>query len=240
MWPRITSCNRTICNAIKFSEARHISLKADGYPRDFLFLPAFFSEAEQRLLLSASLTRLDQTDSRQYRRRRREFLAKRKVEPSSVQDIFLPDDYYCFEEASAGHFDGVIKNYREIQISSWPDDNPELIRTLDRLKSVHPPQPTLTHILHLGSDGEILPHVDNLDASGSWILGVSLGNTRILRLENVSDSADTYELALPSGSVYLQRDSTRYEYKHSILVSNNNPGQRLSIMIRVRFISSRS
>ena len=49
------------------------------------------------------------------------------------------------------------------------------------------------------------PHVDNVHASGTWILGVSLGNTRILRLENVKDPADSYEIALPSGSVYLQR-----------------------------------
>lgn len=49
------------------------------------------------------------------------------------------------------------------------------------------------------------PHVDNVDASGTWILGVSLGNMRTLRLENVNDPTDTYELSLPSGSVYLQR-----------------------------------
>lgn len=48
-------------------------------------------------------------------------------------------------------------------------------------------------------------HVDNVQASGTWILGVSLGNTRVLRLENVTDPSDSYELALPSGSVYLQR-----------------------------------
>ncbi|KAI0093566.1 hypothetical protein BDY19DRAFT_917654 [Irpex rosettiformis] len=228
--------NRTLYNSLTFSRARQISLKADGYPRNFIFHPAFFSEQEQRLLLSSSLARLDKNESRQYRVRRKDFLAKRTTEPSRVQNVFLPDDCYCFEE---GHFDGVIKRYREIEVSSWPDESLEFLHILDRLKSLHPPQPTLTHILHLASDGEIFPHVDNVDASGSWILGVSLGNTRILRLENVNNPADTYELALPSGSVYLQSDSLRYEYKHSILLGKDDAGQRLSIMMRDRLPENR-
>ncbi|KAI0341757.1 hypothetical protein BDW22DRAFT_1358623 [Trametopsis cervina] len=209
---------------------RSISLKADGYPKDLVFLPNFFSETEQRLLLSACLAKLDQTENRQYRRRRRDYLSQRAIKPSSVDEIFLPDDYYCFEE---GHFDGVIKRYREMHVSSWPDDNPALTGLLDRLRSVHPLQETQTHILHLASEGEVFPHIDNVQASGTWILGVSLGNTRTLRLENVKDSTDIYELALPSGSVYLQSDSTRYNYKHSVLLGNHS-GQRLSIMIRDR------
>ncbi len=43
----------------------------------------------------------------------------------------------------------------------------------------------------------------------SWILGVSLGDERILRLENPSCPEERYELPLPSGSVYLQRSVIR-------------------------------
>lgn len=43
----------------------------------------------------------------------------------------------------------------------------------------------------------------------SWILGVSLGDERILRLENPSSPEERYELPLPSGSVYLQRSVIR-------------------------------
>ena len=103
------------------------------------------------------------------------------------------------------------------------------------------------------------PHVDNLGASGSWIQGVSLGDARVLRLENAEDPSDVFEMLVPSGSVYLQRhacviillsliwlkervrDTIRYQYKHSILgrrppAQNSNAmggSQRLSIMIRV-------
>jgi len=60
------------------------------------------------------------------------------------------------------------------------------------------------HILHLASDGHILPHIDNIEASGSWIAAMSLGGGRILRLEKESDD-NTFELYLPSGSAYVQR-----------------------------------
>lgn len=105
---------------------------------------------------------------------------------------------------SQGHYDGVIHNFREMHLTSWPtEDVPELSPILNRLHSLLPTQNTQTHLLHLGSNGEILPHIDNLGASGSWILGVSLGATRILRM-NGRDN-DSFDVLLPSGSVYMQR-----------------------------------
>ena len=109
-----------------------------------------------------------------------------------------------------------------MHVSSWPQDIPELLPLLDRLLTVHPSAETQTHLLHLASDGEILvrnspptracaltialkPHVDNLGASGSWILGVCLGSARVLRLENTENESDSYELMLPSGCVYMQK-----------------------------------
>lgn len=80
---------------------RLITLKADGYPKDFVFLPDFFSLHEQRLLLSAALDKLDKMESRQYRRRRKEYISGSPMRVSNdVQDVFLPDEYYCFEKVS--------------------------------------------------------------------------------------------------------------------------------------------
>ena len=45
--------------------------------------------------------------------------------------------------------------------------------------------------------------------SRSWILGVSLGDARTLRLERREGPPDVHELALPSGSVYVQRCVSR-------------------------------
>ncbi|KAI0780747.1 hypothetical protein BD413DRAFT_499818 [Trametes elegans] len=191
--------------------SRHLSTPA--LPRDFAFYPNFFTEHEQRVLLSAALRKLDAMESGRLRRRRREFLRSSGLQANgnpdaannTVQSLFLPDDLYDFQE---GHFDGVIRRYREMHVTSWPEDMPEVPSILERLRSVHPDEDTQTHILHLSSDGEILPHVDNLEASGSWILGISLGDERMLRLENPSSPGERYELPLPSGSVYIQRQGT--------------------------------
>ena len=153
-----------------------------------------------------------------------------------------------------GHFDGVIKRFRETHVSSWGNaDSPALSAIIDRLRTLYPSESdTQMHVLHLASDGEILPHVDNVGASGSWILGVSLGAMRVLRLEGTDDAGPRapFDLPLPSGSVYIQRqvcttsctlplltpnrDSIRYGYKHSILRAEDpSRGQRLSVMVRV-------
>jgi len=108
--------------------------------------------------------------------------------------------------------DGVIKNFREMHVSSWNDvGTPEFYQALHRLRAMYPggalgAEETQTHLLHLATDGEIYPHIDNVTASGSWILGVSLGTPRLLRMESVSDGApNTFELVLPSGSIYTQQ-----------------------------------
>ncbi|OJT14625.1 hypothetical protein TRAPUB_8871 [Trametes pubescens] len=90
-----------------------------------------------------------------FRRRRREFLRAPQITTTqdSVQALFLPDELYDFQE---GHFDGVIKYYREMHVTSWPEDMPELPSLLERLRTVHPNEDTQTHILHLASSGEIM------------------------------------------------------------------------------------
>lgn len=67
-----------------------------------------------------------------------------------------------------------------------------------------PPAETSTHVLHLSPHGAILPHVDNIDASGGTIVGASLGAARVLRLEHQEDGSG-WDVLLPSGSVYVQK-----------------------------------
>lgn len=93
-----------------------------------------------------------------------------------------------------------------MHLTSWPTELfPALSAVLERLYSLCPGTDTQTHLLHLSSHGEILPHVDNVSASGTWILGVSLGDERTLRMSGVDDKRQEFELSLPSGSVYLQK-----------------------------------
>lgn len=104
-----------------------------------------------------------------------------------------------------GHYDEVIQDYREIHTASWPESEIlGLSQVLDRLRVLYLSGDTQTHILHLASTGEIRPHIDNVWSSGTWILAVSLGGMRILRMEAL-DSPHAFDVPLASGSVYLQR-----------------------------------
>jgi len=136
----------------------------------------------------------------------------------------------------------VIREYREIHLTSWPSDEtaslsnipnaPRLSSIVNRLHglfSSHSSNARLnhtreqglsayiqTHLLHLGSAGAIDPHVDNVDASGSMIMGVSLGPPRIMRMTRRTrndgrsctkdiHAVDAFEVLLLPGSVYIQR-----------------------------------
>jgi len=99
-----------------------------------------------------------------------------------------------------------------MRVSNWDDEKDPILKSaLGRLETLCPNAGTTqTHLLHLASDGEILPHVDNIGASGSWILGVSLGSERVLRMESVeNDMNETpkcmFDVLLSSGSVYIQK-----------------------------------
>ncbi|EPQ58381.1 hypothetical protein GLOTRDRAFT_57321 [Gloeophyllum trabeum ATCC 11539] len=208
-------------------------------PSELTFIPDYFSLHEQCVLLKASLTKLDAVESRQALRHRKSLPPLPPcISPTKAADIFLPDRYYHFYE---GHLDGVIRNYRETHLTAWPEHELQgLTPVLKRLYDLTPTRDVQTHLLHLASDGEIRPHVDNVTASGNWILGVSLGADRILRLESM-DESDNYDVLLPSGSLYIQEGNLRYNYKHSILNAREfrgeklAGGQRLSIMIRDLF-----
>ncbi|KAH9838637.1 uncharacterized protein C8Q71DRAFT_821769 [Rhodofomes roseus] len=242
--PRLIASRCSVCaRYVSTATASLQQARQSGLPTDFQWFPNFFSTREQYALLDAALRKLDVTENRQFRRRRKELMKAHSSTPvadsgESVQSLFLPDEYYDFQE---GHYDGVIRRYREMHVSSWPQDVEGLLPALDRLRDIYPSPDIQTHLLHLASDGEILPHVDNVGASGSWILGISLGAARVLKLEHPVNSDEVYTLALPSGSVYIQRDTTRYDFKHSILLNGQfegkhyNGGQRMSIMIRDRF-----
>jgi alkylated DNA repair protein alkB homolog 7 len=194
-----------------------------GLGDDFALHLDVFNEEEQKILLEASLSKLDRAEDRNYRKRRKIFEATRAEKLSEhpdVNSLFLPDQYYDFQKVTIsndvvavvltpydqGHYDGVIRNYREMHVSAWPEDQPRLSELLNRLRQFHSEESIQYHVLHLASDGEIHPHVDHLDAFGSWIVGVSLGSDRILRLEReISDQQLVHDVILPSGSVYVQK-----------------------------------
>lgn len=149
-------------------------------PPGFTIWPKFFSVSEQKILLRACLHKLDSRESME--RRRRMKLFRRPSSNFGIMDQFLPDELYGFEEVWSlteilstlnehdhlqGHYDGVIRHFREMHLSSWPEDDDALKSAIQRLHTLFPTTHVQTHLLHLASYGEILPHVDNVTASGS-------------------------------------------------------------------------
>lgn len=129
---------------------------------------------------------------------------------------------------SGAHFDGVISQYREMLVrpGNWPKDSPVLTDALHKLYDLippatgapavdrtnpDPPPHVLLHLLHLSGEGEIRPHVDNLEASGGTIVSLSLGGERLLRFEKTDQHGgpgegepDKLEVLLEPGMVNIQ------------------------------------
>ncbi|KAG8933313.1 hypothetical protein FRC01_009963 [Tulasnella sp. 417] len=212
-------------------------------PVDFQLYTNVLSIEEQNALLRCALKRLDEIRgvSRTIKQRRRGALggATATSEPANdAQNQFLPDDCYEFDE---GHYDGVIHQYRESHVSTWPESARTLLAKVGALMPGSPSLPSVqTHALHLASNGEILSHVDNVEASGKTILGISLGAARVLRLQpkESGSSDECIDILLESGSVYVQTGFVRYNFAHSVPLEWQfhdralKPGQRMSIMIR--------
>ncbi|KZO98653.1 hypothetical protein CALVIDRAFT_512091 [Calocera viscosa TUFC12733] len=213
---------------------------------DFTLVPAFLSLSEQRVLLKASLEQLDKVHGvhPRLRKRRKQVAEERRFNTEfdkmydGLWDIFLPEDCYSWEE---GHFDSVIHHFREAPVTSFPSEEATLCGILDRLVSLTPykREHLIMHALHLSERGYIEGHVDNLEASGNMIMGVSLGAERILKMTGVDEEKGRcFQCLLRSGDVYITKGVMRYGYKHEILqtgVFKGEPvegGQRLSLMFR--------
>lgn len=70
------------------------------YPSGLFFWPKYFTKEEQRTLLLASLHKLDNLETRQARKMRRDFWKSIPVgSPTSLLKMFAPDELYEFEEA---------------------------------------------------------------------------------------------------------------------------------------------
>ncbi|KAL4065455.1 hypothetical protein V8B97DRAFT_1950794 [Scleroderma yunnanense] len=215
--------------------ARVSARNNSGLPVGFTLFPNFLDTREQCILLASALSQLDALESKRIRKQQKQQRHLHTPSRDSVESVFLPERFYTFQ---SGHYDSVIRDYREMHLTSWCESEaPGLPQILNRLRAMCPSQNTQTHILHLASTGAILPHIDNVFSSGTWILGVSLGATRVLQIEK-TDAVNPHnklDIALSSGSVYLQRDDVRYHWKHAILPHQSAVGgQRVSVIIRDR------
>jgi alkylated DNA repair protein alkB family protein 7 len=161
----------------------------------------------------------------------------------------------------AGHWDNVIKNYREIQrplLSLSAASRCVVERAHAHFPSGNLPLPTY-HALELAPGGEILPHVDSIKFSGSVVAGLCLRSTAVLELtpdvgaieEGRAPTATEagvkepkVSILLPQGTLYILTGEARYGWGHAIppgspLFKGNivTRKERLSIMLRDELLS---
>ena len=130
-----------------------------------------------------------------------------------------------------GHFDGVIKGYREVQ-KPLRAFSPASRAVLDRLIAATFPAdaPLLpVHILDLQPDGAISKHVDHVEYSGGTIAGLSLVSSAVMTLHHEGTDA-ALDLTLPPRSLYALSGAARYEWGHSLVPA----GRRIAMLFRDR------
>ena len=77
-----------------------------GLGDDFALHLSVFDEEEQKILLEASLSKLDRAEDRYHRKRRKIFEAARAEKLSEhpgVNSLFLPDQYYDFQKVTCSN-----------------------------------------------------------------------------------------------------------------------------------------
>lgn len=80
--------------------SRAAKIHSQSGEKHLKLLPDYFSVSEQRVLLEASLSVLDAKESRRSRKKRQLFLNSLypKESKDNIESLFLPDEYYEFEE----------------------------------------------------------------------------------------------------------------------------------------------
>ncbi|TIB77328.1 hypothetical protein E3Q23_01388 [Wallemia mellicola] len=252
---RINLSNASNSRLFNFSNLKSDAL-SELDKEDFVIYPNYLNIEEQKVLLKQLLKKLDRVCGKPRRNANLQRQHEEQYEEGNLQRAFCHKDMYRWQTS---HFDNVITGYREANVRSMTvpnvvseegilgilkrlygclyDNSTELTKLQandmkdERLEDddLSVPKWIQSHILHLSPDGTIQAHVDNQEAMGSTIMGLSLGEERLVEFNN--ESKGSFLVRLPSGSVYIQKSKLRYEYKHSILQGNCRD-QRLSLMLR--------
>ncbi|KAK9892391.1 hypothetical protein WA026_019842 [Henosepilachna vigintioctopunctata] len=135
------------------------------------------------------------------------------------------------------HWDDAIHGYRETERLVWNKTN---MKILDRVRNIaFPPQVAQlkhVHILDLAKDGYIKPHIDAVRFCGDTIAGLSLLTDGIMKLVHDKNKDLYANIFLRRRSLYVMKNSARYNYTHEIL-SNENSIFKGEIVFKDRRIS---
>ncbi|KAK3923432.1 Alpha-ketoglutarate-dependent dioxygenase alkB-like protein 7, mitochondrial [Frankliniella fusca] len=146
-----------------------------------------------------------------------------------VHDDFLSDveEKIIFDEVEPyisrlhyeyDHWDNAIHGFRETERLHWTKPSSAI---LDRVRGIAFPegksQLKHVHVLDLSENGFIKPHIDSVKFCGDTIAGLSLLSDSVMRLVHDKDCNKIVDVLLKRRSLYVMRDSARYNYTHEIL-----------------------
>lgn len=139
------------------------------------------------------------------------------------------------------HWDAAIHGFRETEKSRWSEPSRAILQRV-QAAAFGPGQTLLSpiHVLDLEPRGYIKPHVDSVKFCGATIAGLSLLSPSVMRLVHTQQPEQWLELLLEPGSLYILRDSARYDFSHEILRDEESffgerrvpRGRRISVICR--------
>ncbi|KAE8749101.1 hypothetical protein FOCC_FOCC004270 [Frankliniella occidentalis] len=116
------------------------------------------------------------------------------------------------------HWDNAIHGFRETERLQWTKPSTAI---LDRVRQIAfpkgKPQLKHVHVLDLAENGFIKPHIDSVRFCGDTIAGLSLLSDSVMRLVHDKDANKIVDVLLKQRSLYVMRDSARYNFTHEIL-----------------------
>ncbi|XP_023572820.1 alpha-ketoglutarate-dependent dioxygenase alkB homolog 7, mitochondrial isoform X1 [Octodon degus] len=134
-----------------------------------------------------------------------------------------------------------IHGFRETEKSRWSEASQAILQRVQEA-AFGPGQTLLSpiHVLDLEPQGYIKPHVDSVKFCGATIAGLSLLSPSVMRLVHTQEPGQWLELLLEPGSLYILRDSARYDFSHEILRDEESffgehrvpRGRRISVICR--------
>ncbi|XP_057299029.1 alpha-ketoglutarate-dependent dioxygenase alkB homolog 7, mitochondrial-like isoform X2 [Hydractinia symbiolongicarpus] len=139
------------------------------------------------------------------------------------------------------HWDGAITGFRETEKTRWNAQNQAV---LNRIRSTcfgdDEKMIPGVHVLDLAKNGSIHPHTDSVKFCGTTIAGLSLLSSAVMRYTSTKYEDLTVDVLLPEFSVYVMKNTFRYDFKHELLGEDDSKwnnqvvprNRRVSVLMR--------
>ncbi|KRY56577.1 Elongation factor Tu GTP-binding domain-containing protein 1 [Trichinella britovi] len=125
------------------------------------------------------------------------------------------------------HWDDAIVNYREIEKSTWENENAKIIEKIRRTAfTADADHQERVHVLDLEKTGWIKPHVDSIRYCGDVVAGLCLLSDAVMRFRNVKNSNQIVDLLVERRGLYIMRRMdvrNRREFVKQILKIQSTP-----------------